>query len=397
MSKYNGYKFFNDVFISPTKSLLKTIDKTTTQFANYMKEPSEKESMNKSIKIEEEDDLMDEITIKPKASRPQGHKARHEVLSASTNATLPSPTENFIYKEESPIKDRESEKMESIRLHNRRIEAIQKEEGPILFVKGGYTQYVDIKSSKANHFRKSVCQNKTKGGFVIIEEEDSYKLDNPFKPPFADVNQVLDDPVNKQKSNQNDEIENFLSGELNFPQRKNRKSGSKKSLGGYVYDLHPLDNPSPRMSFTEASKVNRSSVHKRTTSSLTPRVVTEGNLLLDPLLAPITPRTTRAKASISLVKADSSTQNTTFTDSFSLIKPETPINAQHSKKNSMIIFEDESIICSYLLFKYQTASHLEISLIEEETEEPKEFEEDSSSKIFGAKPITRSNSKLIEE
>jgi len=102
------------------------------------------------------------------------------------------------------------------------------------------------------------------------------------------------------------------------------------------------------------------------------------------LLAPITPRTTRAKASISLVKADSSTQNTTFTDSFSLIKPETPINAQHSKKNSMIIFEDET-------------SHLEISLIEEETEEPKEFEEDSSSKIFGAKPITRSNSKLIEE
>lgn len=347
MSNYNGYKFFNDVFVSPTKSLLKSIDKTTSHIVNYMKEPYDAPSEKKPVKVAEpEDDLWDDVPIKPKTPRLQGHKARHEVLSASTNTSLPSPIEYKIYGKESPAKSNHNEKMDSFRLHNRKIEAVQKEEGPILFVKGGYQQLVDIKSTKTNHFRKSVCQNKTKGGFMIIEEDDPYKLDNPFKTPFPELSKVLDESSSQNKSNQN-EIDKFLSGELQIPPKRHRKSGSKKSFGGY--DSHPLDNPSPRVSFTEAANQNKSSVHKRTISSLTPRVVMEGTPLLDPLLGPITPRTTKAKGSISLIKADSSTQNTTFTDSFSMIKPETPrLNTHHSKKDSMIVFEDEGIISSFI-------------------------------------------------
>jgi len=343
MSYYNGYKFFNDVFVSPTKSILKTIDKTKTQISNYMKEPYDNPSKNKSIKTQEsDDDSCDEASLMPKSTRTLGHKSRHEVLSASTTASLASPKDIFESQKKSPKKLSDDEKSEIIKLHNRRIEVVQKEEGPILFVKGGYNQYVDVKSTKTTHFRKSVCQNKTKGGFTIIEEEDTYKLDNPFKTPFPELSKVLDDSTSKNQLNQKNEVEKFLSGELHIPQRKHRKSGSKKSIGGY--DAHPLDTPSLRMSFTEAAaSQNKSTFHKRI-SSMTPRVMNEGNSLMDPLLTPFTPRTTKAKGSVSLLRGDSFNQSTAFTDSFSLIKPETPINNHHVKKNSVIEFEEECII-----------------------------------------------------
>lgn len=360
----NGVSFMSNLIISPTKSLLNAIDKTKKTVTKYMQEPYDEEVADPKSKSRETQrkSLFEDSPEKTRARRVAGHRDRNEILSSSISTTASNQSPGKAYHAHTKsmmnmVEDEEEEEETSfsLNLHDGKIEVEQNPGAPILFTKGGYDQHLDIKSTKSNQFRKSVCEPKRKGGFVNADSDGPLKVNevggttsgSPLK-----INKIK--PKVEESNKYNEEMENFLAGKLDFSKKttKTPKHVSKKSVG--YGGLDPLSDLRASILDESVNKSNGTNTptpsHKRFASTNSIKITNRFSSAVqqDPLFSDA--KTVRAKNRESsqpsfLKEFSNESPSTAVATEY---KAETPLNfgfgGGHSRGGSVIILEDERII-----------------------------------------------------
>jgi len=296
--------------------------------------------------------LFEDSPEKARARRVAGHRDRNEILSSSisTTASNQSPGKAYHAHTKSMMNmveaDEEDEDASfSLELHDGKIEVEQNPGAPILFTKGGYDQHLDIKSTKSNQFRKSVCEPKRKGGFINADSDNPLAVGNQASgiSPLK-INKIK--PKAEETKKYNEEMENFLAGKLDFskkPTSKTPKHAPKKSVG--YGGLDPLSDLRAAV-LDESSNKSVNAGHKRfaSTSSIkiTNRLTTQDPLFSDAKDAKIVRTKTRESQPSFLKEYSNESPSTAMATDY---KAETPLHfgfsGHHSRGSSVIILEDE--------------------------------------------------------
>lgn len=182
-SFYSGFKSLGESLLKPTISFFggskaepkieprQSISepnpkKSTLKMTIKIPEDLENESLNNSLEYPESSDHL---------SLPK-HKSRNEGLSTSTAASQHSPIKLSHSHTKSLVG---WEAKESSVLQEGDPSDLQGTEAPLLFSKGGYDAHIVTKGLNLDGRKMSLGLTKRKGGFVILEKNESPEIKKP--------------------------------------------------------------------------------------------------------------------------------------------------------------------------------------------------------------------------
>lgn len=339
----NSLKFLNSAFIEPTKSLFSASDQASKSSATT-NETKNSAANNNHAKIHNNayDDTSDDTLGS------NGLMYRRELNdpnSASTASSIGSSRPRHKHTK-SLHKLAEEQGVDAIKIHNGEIEVFQTAEVPLLFAKGGFDNHVATNNPKPTHAKKYSMQGHRKGGFVKYEDydEDEPFGGHEFSSGMPGENWLRSDHLELSSNRYKDDVDNFLSGKLEFVTKSNRSSPikiQKKEFSSRTQTFDPLGGSDPLTCSKTNNKIKKT--HTRASSAILPELI-----VMNPA------KNTLQKSNLQL-----STDNTSLQSSLSLEKDyrfqkgeffnqkdEETLSSKSA--DSMVVMEDQSEFFSIL-------------------------------------------------
>lgn len=343
---YSGFKSLGETLLSPTKVLFQGKEEPRRSI-NYEKKGSISTAASphaySKTEYSPERDLWDEAVETSLFTKPKGHKSRQEAYSTSTQASYVNPWKKPGHSHRKSLLNLVGEQgIDSIKLHDGEIEAVQSTEAPFLFAKGGYESHVTTQNVKPQHMpKKSISR---KGGFLIMEKEgeaEEEEFDPLSRPTIITKNNNRQSFHGSQTCRANTPNDSFSS----YAQKveislKNKAAGIPK-ISAKDPQGNEINDPLTGSTVNSSIGKQRHSF-KRINSVATPHHLSD-NLLTDSLLFDTKASSAKDKQPLSPGLVDNNSFHSTHvrraTGSYLNI---TPSHSSHSRTGSTVIFEDQS-------------------------------------------------------